>query len=1121
MLKLAVKAVASVTLLLLMAFAPAPLAAQEVTGSIRGRVFDPSGAGVPKAKVTAVQTETGMVRTAVSNRHGSYLLVLLPVGHYRLEVSARGFRKFAQGGITLSVNEAATIPVHLSIGLATETVRVESNADLIETSDTTLGKTVGEQEILDLPLNGRNFSQLGLLQPGVVPITPGLAQAGGSLRAGQAYSVNGQRPESNTFLIDGASNFNAVDGGFVLKPPLDAIAEFKILTSTADAEFGGAAGSTTNIVTRSGSNTLHGDLWEFLRNDKLDAANYFENASGLPKSEYRQNQFGGTLGGPIRKDKTFFFGYYEGFHNRQGEILNAVRVPSLLERQGNFSQTYDASGQVEPLLNLCPNPPQCSMPPQPFANATLPFIDPTAQNVLDLYPTPNARDRFGVLDLYNGAEILRDDENQFGIRVDHYLSPRDVLNFRYMFLDGSRFDPLSPSGAGVPGFPVGENHRTQNLVAQWTHTFSPSLVGITRLSFLRNKFLFDEHLNNTSPSSLGFQYNSTLPIAAGPPFIQFGGGGYASIGDPITGPRDTYENAYAASEAVTWVHGRHEFKFGADYRRDQINVVNGIASNGFFVFIPFPISNALASFEIGQPLLFLQGGGDQPGGGGDLSRGLRGNAFSFYAQDTAKLSPRLTLNVGLRYNLTEPYTEIRNRQNLFEPGVQSRVISSAPVGLVYPGDPGVGAGLIPVEKTAFAPRIGLAWDPTGSGQWLLTAAYGIFYDPYYNGEGGPLQTPVSAPPYLRTAQLMFPGSFSNPFANGNPFSAQFAEPMTLLTLSPQLRLPYVQDWNLSLQRSFGQNWLLEIAYVGTKGTKLPRLVEGNPSLPQPGQTWADQQNNIDAQRVYCQPNTSGACTYSSVGLIQGSANSIYHGLQTSLRKRFSGGFSLLASYTFSKSIDDVSSFNITGSASQPVAGANDLAQNPFNLAAERGRSMFDARHRLVVSYEWQLPFWQKPQNWYQSVLGSWQINGITTLMSGTPFTVVDESFNYDAPEITGFSAFRPDLVANPNNGPKTVQEWFNTGAFQRLNLATTPAGVYGTEGRNVVEGPGLAQFDFSAFKRIRITESKTLQFRAEFFNLFNRANFRLPNSDISSTTFGQIQQALSPRLIQFALKFMF
>jgi hypothetical protein len=1107
--RIATKGFRAFTPLLAFVLAGGPLLAQEVTGSIRGEVLDPSGAGVPFAQVSVAQTETGLTRVTATGRHGAYVFVLLPPGHYRLEATAQGFQKFVQEGITLSVNESANVPIHLIIGSPAQVVQVRANASLIERADTTLGETVGERQILELPLNGRNFSQLGLLQPGVVPITPGLAEAGGSLRDGQPYSVNGQRPESNDFLIDGASNFNAVDGGFVLKPPIDAIAEFKILTHTADAEFGGASGSTTNIVTRSGSNHLHGDAWEFLRNDSVDAANFFENADGFRKSEYRQNQFGGTLGGPLRPDKTFFFGYYEGFRNRQGETLSDVRVPSALERQGDFSQDG-------PLLNLF-----ASGGPAPLPGNKVPFVDPTAQQVLQLYPLPNATDANGVLDLYNATEILRDNEDQAGLRIDHYLSSRDSLNFRYMFLDGTLFDPLSPSGAGVPGFPVGENHRTQNFVAQLTHTFSPSLVNITRFAFLRNKFLFDEHLDNASPASLGFQYVPTLAIAAGPPFIQFGGRGYASIGDPITGPRDTYENAFAAEESLTWVRGRHELKFGADYRRDQINVVNGIASNGFFVFVPAPLSNAFANFLIGQPYLFLQGGGDQPDGGGDLSRGLRGNDFNFYAQDTYKINSSLTANLGLRYDLPSPYIEIRNRQNLFEPGVQSMAFPGAPAGLLYPGDPGVPGGLIPMETTAFAPRIGLALDPHGDSRWLVRSAYGIFYDPYYNGQGGPLQTPISAPPYLRTAQLLFPGSLSNPFANGNPFASEFAEPMTLLTLSPQLRLPYAQDWNLTIERTFGNDWLLEAGYVGTKGTKLPRFIEGNPSLPQPGQTWADQQNNIDQQRLYCMPNAQGNCTYSSVGLISGIANSSYNALETSLRKRFSHGLSLLASYTYSKSLDDVSSFNITGSASQPVAGENDLAQNPFNLAAEYGRSMFDARHRFVLSYMWELPFWKQGHNWYQHLLGNWQVNGITTFMSGTPFTVVDQSYNDDAPEITGFSSFRPNLLGNPNNGPRTVAQWVNTSAFQRIDLTTTPAGVYGTEGRNVVQGPGLAQWDFSAFKSIPLAESKSLQFRAEFFNLFNRANFQLPNSDISSTTFGQIQQALEPRLIQFAMKFLF
>lgn len=1098
-------------LLLLLGVVAAPLHAQEVTGSIRGVVLDPSGAGVPSAQVMATHVETGFTRVARSEPDGSFVLVLLPLGHYRLAVIAPNFKKYVRDGIALSVNQTASVTVNLEIGSEQQQVQVTADAALIETATTSLGKTVYEREILDLPLNGRNFSQLGLLQPGVAPITPGLAAAGGTLREGQPYSVNGQRPESNNFLIDGATNFNGVDGGFVLKPPVDSIAEFKILTHTANAEFGSAAGSTTNIVTRSGSNQLHGSIWEFVRNDMFDSANFFENADGFPKSEYRQNQFGAAAGGPIRRDKTFFFGYYEGFRNRQGETINKVRVPSRLERQGDFSE------DGAPLLNLF-----ASGGPTPLPGNKVPFIDPTAQKVLALYPLPNATDSNGVLNLYNTTQVLRDNEDQFGVRVDHYLSSHDALMFRYMYLDGTRFDPLSTSGAGVPGFPVGEDHRTQNVLGQLTHSFTPSVVGITRLSYLRNKFLFDEHLNHTSPASLGFDYLPTLDVATGPPFIQFGGGGYASIGDPISGPRNTYENNFATLNSLTWVRGRHEMKFGADYHRDQINAVNGIASNGFFVFIPAPLSNAFANFLIGQPLLFLQGGGNQPNGTGDLSRGLRGSSLNFYGQDTFKVTERLTLNLGLRYDLIYPYTEIRNRQNLFEPGVQSVRMSGASPGLVYPGDPGVPAGLISTETKAFAPRVGLAWDPTGSGQWHISAAYGIFYDPYYNGQGGPLQTPISAPPYLRTPQLLFPGSLSNPFANGNPFASQFGGTMTLLTLDPNLRLPYAQDWNLMLEKSFGADWLFEVGYVGTKGTRLPRFVEGNPSIPRSGQTWANQQQSIDAQRPYCVPTSAGNCNYSSVGLVSGIANSSYHALEASLRKRFGHGLGFLASYTFSKAIDDVSSFNITGSSSQPVAGENDLAQNPFNLAAERGRSMFDARHRFVLSYQWEVPLWRHPQNWYQHVLGNWQLNGITTFMSGTPFTVVDQSYNYDAPEITGFSAFRPNLIGNPNNGPKTVSEWFNTGAFERLDLATTPGGVYGTEGRNVVEGPGFAQWDFSAFKGIRVGETKSLQFRAEFFNLFNRSNFRLPATDISNlTTFGQIQQALQPRLIQFALKFLF
>jgi hypothetical protein len=414
---------------------------------------------------------------------------------------------------------------------------------------------------------------------------------------------------------------------------------------------------------------------------------------------------------------------------------------------------------------------------------------------------------------------------------------------------------------------------------------------------------------------------------------------------------------------------------------------------------------------------------------------------------------------------------------------------------------------------------------------VVSAAYGIFYEPYYTGEGGPLQDPVSAPPYLKTQQISFPHSFPNPFSTPNPFSQAFPEPMTLLVVSRNLHLPYAQDWNLNIQRSFGADWLLQVGYVGTTGVRLPRFIEGNPPVFVPGVDGSgnplSNENNVNQRRLYsgCTLAPPNNCVYSSVGEIASIANSSYNALEASLRKRFSHGLSFLASYTWSHAIDDVSSFNITGSASQPVAGENDLAQNPFDLAAERGPSMFDARNRFVLSYQWSLPFLQHSSNWYGKVLGNWQLNGILTAMSGTPFTVFDSndvSLQGQAPEITGFSANRPNVIGNPNSGPRTPGEWFNVSAFQRLK--PDPQGrfeVFGNEGRNAVVGPGYVNWDVSAFKNIRVTESKELQFRGELFNVLNHTNFRLPVSDIESPTFGQIQSDVSPRVIQVALKFLF
>jgi hypothetical protein len=482
--------------------------AQETTGSIRGTVLDPSGGIIQGASVSATQDETGLVRNSTTDARGSYVFVALPVGHYRLEAEASGFQRFAQRGITLDVNQNATVTIQVAVGTVTQQTEVRANVPLVETTVTSLGKTVDGRDVLDLPLNGRNFSQLGLLQPGVVPITPGLAEAGGSLRNGQAYAVNGQRPESNNFLIDGSDNFNSVDGGFVIQPPIDSIAEFRILTHTANAEFGHNSGSTTNIVTRSGSNFFHGAAWDFLRNDAMDAKSFF--AQDL--EPLKRNQFGGTFGGPIKKDKTFFFLYYEGLRNRQGETSSAT-VPTADERTGNFAQLCPEGFTA----GLCNNPHNQlinEFSGQPFLNNQIPFIDPISQNLLPFFPLPN-NPALGP-NGFSTTETLDQNYDQFGVRVDHYLTSRDVLNFRYSFAQGNTLDPLSTSGANVPGFPVGEDQRAQNFVAQETHTFSPSLTGLARLSFMRNKFLFDQHINHTTPESLGFAYSPQLDAAATP-----------------------------------------------------------------------------------------------------------------------------------------------------------------------------------------------------------------------------------------------------------------------------------------------------------------------------------------------------------------------------------------------------------------------------------------------------------------------------------------------------------------------------------------------------------------------------------------------------------------------------
>ncbi|MBV9762040.1 MAG: TonB-dependent receptor [Acidobacteriaceae bacterium] len=1074
--------------------------AQDPTGTVEGHVSDPSGAIIPKAAITITNPATGFLATQESSGIGAFHFSYLPVGSYRLKVSMKGFSSYEVLNIRVDLDRVVDLPVRLELAGNKQRIDISSAPATVDVSST-LGNVVTSHDAIDLPLNGRNITQLGLLQPGVAPVTLGLLQAGGIARANQAYAVNGEPPESNNYLLDGVTNVDSVNGGFAIRIPPDAITEFRILTSNAPPEYGETSGATTTVVTRSGSNAFHGDLYDFLRNNSFDARNFFS----VNTEPLHQNQFGVTLGGPIRHDKDFFFVYYEGQRDRQGETRTAI-VPTAAERSGNFSGLTDSNGNSEPLID--------EFTGHPFSYNGIegqipPFLlNPISLKAESLIPLPNIGPS-----LFSSTQLLTNNYDQGGGRLDHYFNNGDQLFARYSFATQYELDPLPINGSGVPGFPVADNITTYSATISYVHLFSPSLVQTARTAFFRNVFQEDAATNHSPASSLGFTYQPTLASELGDPYLILSG--YTDVGNPITGPQNTYQNDYQGYYSLAWTRGAHNFKFGGDLDRQQINVLLGIATNGFFVFAPFPANDSFASFLLGQPVQFFQGGGD-------FNRGLRKWIAAGYAQDEWRVSPRLTLSYGLRYEVNTPYTDIRNRLNAWEPGRQSLVNPSAPAGLLFPGDPGVPAGIAAVDYHEFMPRFGLAWDPLGDARTTIRSGYGIFYDGYTNGVAGPLQAAVSALPWTEAYQLPGPGlNFANPY-NGTtpPFDLQqFVRPATVLTVQSGMLPPYSQNWDFSIERAFSDSYLFDIRYVGNKGTHLPRFIEADPAIYGPGATTS----NADQRREYADCNPSGSCAFASVGLIADNNSSTYHALQVSLSHQLSKNLTFQASYWWSKSLDYVSSLNIAGSAPTLVAGENDLAQNPLNLAAEHGPSLFDATNRFVFSGTYSLPIWRQVPRALGLFVNGWQVNTIVTLASGTPFTVYDSDnapMEGTAPEITGFYSSRPNVLANPNDGPHTSNEWVSRSAFQELTPAANP-GEFGNEGRNSVRGPGLATADISMFKNFTLSEAARLEFRAEAFNALNHPNFMLPENDLASPEFGQILQAGPPRLLQLALKLNF
>lgn len=1045
-------------LIVLPLLVPVIVAAQTHRASLRGTIYDPRQAVIPGAAISVTRLETGEVRTTTSNSEGEYAVSSLPPGNYEIKVEATGFVAYAQK-LELLVNQERRLDVSLRVSGPSTNDEVLYEAVPLKKDSPSLGTVIENRQVTELPLDGRNFYELSLLVPGAVPPAPGSA---GSVRGDFAFSVNGAREDANNFLLDGVYNVDPKLNTFGVRPSVDAIREFEILTSTYDASFGRNPGAQVNVVLNSGSNDFHGSLFEFHRNAALDARNFFAPA-GEPKPKYIRNQFGGALGGPIKHDRTFFFADYEGTRSREG-ITRITNVPTAQERIGNFSQS---------LFGVPSNP----FGP-PFTNGTIPdfFINPVGRAIAALYPLPNRNVPFQN---FVSSPILRDDNDSFDARVDHKLTDRADLVFRYSFGNRDLFEPFTgPTFALVPGFGDTVKRRSQNGMAALTMVLTPNFVNESRVALSRVAASVTQEASVLN-SAVGLPAISPRARDLGLSFITITG--FSPLGDEGNNPQDSVTNVYQFLNNSSYIHGNHLLKFGADLRFSQQNAFRDVESRGRLQFSPFGqiTGNALADLLLGFPLLTSVARVDNP-------QHIRTHSYNFFINDSYRVRPRLTLNAGLRYEYNSPPVDAQDRANVYDVATGT---------LVRVGTNGVPRSGFEPDRNNFAPRVGFAWSVREN--TVLRGGYGIYYDQSPLAPAEALY--FNSPFFDNNIFFSLPGlplTLSNPFPSFFPFPL----PDSALAIQRDLRTGYMQHWNFNIERQLGNDGVLEVAYVGSKGTKLLTARDINqpqPSVLPPGLPFVPRPNP----------------RFDDIDLLESRANSNYNALQVQFQQRLARGFSALASYTWSKSLDDASNFFTS-------AGDPNFPQNSYNVAAERGRSNFDVRHRLSVSYSYALPFRRTGDGFLSTLVNGWETLGIVTLQTGRPFTVallseIDNSGT--GRSILGFGANdRPNVVGNPELSNPTTLQWFNTAAF-----AFPAPGTFGNAGRNILEGPGFQNVNASLLKNTRINERINLQFRAEAFNLFNHPNFDLPDNFLGSPTFGRITSARDPRHIQFGLKLLF
>jgi hypothetical protein len=1043
--------------------------AQTHRASLRGIVFDPNGAVIGGAQVKLINRETGETRTTSSGEEGGYTLSSLEPGLYRLEIAAPGFTALPRE-FSLNVSQDVRIDAYLQVAQVSDPYDIQyiiSTEGELKKDSSDLGTVIENRQVVGLPLDGRNFYELTLLVPGAAPAAPGSA---GSARGDFAFSVNGAREDANNFLLDGVYNIDPKLNTFGVRPPVDAIREFDMLTSTYDASFGRNPGAQVNVVLKSGGNNYHGSLFEFYRNGALDARNFFA-PSSEPKPKYLRNQFGGSFGGPIKRDRTFFFADYEGTRAREG-ITRVTNVPTAQERAGNFSQSFFGS-PIDPFTG------------QPFAGGIIPQmrINAAGRAIAALYPLPN---RNVPLQNFVSSPTQRDRNDSFDARLDHRIGQRAELTFRYSFGDRNLFEPFTGSTFSlVPGFGDTVKRRSQNAMAALTLVLTPNLVNETRVALSRVAGSVTQQASSLNPD-VGLPVISSNPRDAGLSFITTTG--FSPLGDEGNNPQNSVTNVYQILNTASYVHDDHLIKFGADIRFAQQNAFRDVESRGRLQFSPFAqiSGNALADLLLGFPLLTSVARVDNP-------QHLRTQSYNFFINDSFRVRPRLTINAGLRYEYNSPPVDTADRANVYD--VTSR-------GLVQVGTNGVPRGGFKPDRNNFAPRVGFAWTLGRDEATVLRAGYGVYYDQSPLSPGEALY--FNSPYFDNNIFFSLPGL---PLTLDNPFPSFFPFPLpdSALAIQRDLRTAYMQHWNFNIERQFGRDSVLELAYVGSKGTKLLTARDINqprPSVLPPGLPFVPRPNP----------------RFDDINLLESRANSNYNSLQARFQQRLSRGLSALVSYTWSKSIDDASNFFSS-------AGDPNFPQNSYDVSAERGRSNFDVRHRLSASYSYDLPFgkgraYLANNGWVSTLLSGWQSFGIVTLQSGRPFTVAllsDIDNSGTGRSILGFGANdRPNVVGDAHLSQQTPERWFNTSAF-----AFSPPGTFGNAGRNILDGPGYQSVNASLVKNTNLTEQVNLQFRTEVFNLFNHPNFNLPDNFLGSPTFGRISSARDPRHIQFGLKLLF